>query len=394
MPDVCTIWGLFPNRPTYNTMANSTFVKKRLLWRLTVLLSLGGILSIWASNIDFASPPLTPQRPAPPAPVEREKDRASQILHGALLSTERVFFSGEQTILTFNEDDGVACVTEETHLGPNRFRIAYQNPPNVRGRLQIAEAGWFHHYLPNTNTLIKRRMPSTSLTEAEVASRLARIRQNYRLVLAARPENMAERPAYLLDILPRTQGRPRQKLWIDTRTGLVLRRETYSPAGAQTSVTSWRNLKFYASPAEEALHWTPPPGTRTEEEAGTQALSLVETRAKAASWAVIPDKLGGDFSFESARFVNARGAQGLDCTYSDGLCTLSLIQLAGTQSFRTASGTIKPLPLASYSVENAQITTQGSVNVLSWSSPQGNATLSLLGELTEETLIGLAKSLP
>ncbi|HLK56115.1 MAG TPA: sigma-E factor regulatory protein RseB domain-containing protein [Chthonomonadaceae bacterium] len=369
-------------------MENWTSAKKwGRLPRLAVLLGVGGLLSTWASSVDFASPPALVVR-------EREDARAVQILQRALIGSEHNFFSGEQTILNFDTGDGSACVTQETHLGPNRFRIVYQNPPDARGRLQIADGTWFQHYLPQTNTLIQRRITPLSVAETNTPARLQHIRQNYRLNLAAQTDNLAGRAAYVLDIMPRIPDRPHQKLWIDTETGLVLRRETYNPAGIQTSVTSWRDLHFYTAPPEAALSWSPPEGTRTLKEEGEAILPLAEARANADPWAVVPEKLGGSFYFESAYLANTRGGRCLHCTYSDGICTLSLMQLAGTQSFQTTSGTIDPMPIASYNAESAQITTRGSVNILSWSNPHRGATLSLLGELTDDALITMAQSLP
>src|SRR5690242_9251547 len=117
IPVGCIIWALFPNRPICNMMANWTSIKtRRRLIRLTILLTLGGALTIWSSSVDFAAPPHPSHLHASSGAALSREDRAVEVLRRALLSMEHTYFSGEQTILTFDEGDGAACVTQETHL--------------------------------------------------------------------------------------------------------------------------------------------------------------------------------------------------------------------------------------------------------------------------------------
>jgi|SRR5579871_112716 len=325
--------------------------------------------------------------------TSHKHSRAEKILMRALLGAEKLYYSGEQTILTFNEGDGAASVTRETHLGPERYRIDYQNPPDMRGCVKVANGESFGTYLPSTHILLKRRMLAHTLTQREAVAQVDRIRRYYTLVLSPHEEDLDGYKAYLLDVSPRHADRPRQRIWIDKATGFVLRRETYSPGGTQTSVTSWRDLHFYRHPNLQALHWIPPRGTHTENSiAEKETRRIAEARRRAGPWARVPDHIGDGFVFESAHLVNAKGTRGLYCVYSDGLNTLSLVQLTGVRTISDDPDGDKPKPVK-LNATNAQETRRGPIRVLSWESPRHPSTVSLIGELSEAALIGIAKTL-
>jgi outer membrane lipoprotein-sorting protein len=310
----------------------------------------------------------------------------------ALLRTSQLVFSGEQTLLTFDESDGAACVTWETHLGDGRYRIVYLNPVDAHGRIEIADGTWRQTYLPPTHTVVKTRVIDPPLTAANADARIARIRQRYRLRLEPKPEQIEGRQADRLEIRPRKPDRPWQRLWIDRATGLILRRESYRSDGVQVAVSYWRNLHFGgASPT--ALHWTPPPGARVDTSAAKTSFRLSEARALAGSWAALPASLGDGFAFASARLVTARGSNGLYCQYSDGLNTVSLIQIAGSRPISTGAQDSPNVHSARIGTTKAQVASRGSMTVLSWENSRHAITMSLVAEMTEHVLITIASSL-
>ncbi|HZO89221.1 MAG TPA: sigma-E factor regulatory protein RseB domain-containing protein [Chthonomonadaceae bacterium] len=323
------------------------------------------------------------------------RSRAAAILRRALMSQYRVAFSGEQTVLTFDEGNGAVSITQETHQGDSRYRIDYLNPPDARGRVQIADGKKRQLYLPTQHTIVETQISTPPLTEGAIRARLARIQRHYRLSLAPHRASWDGRPAYQLDLLPRHHDRPWQRLWIDTATGLILRRESYNSQGAQLAVTSWRNVRLYTAASQPSIRWTPPAGTRIQRQSSEWVtFRLSDARHRASSWAVLPYDLGKGFVFESARLIHAKGAQSLHCQYSDGLNTISLIQIAAPRNIfadRAEGETVRTLQIGK---RTAQMASRGFFTVLSWIPGNRTTTMSLVGEIAANTLIAIARSLP
>lgn len=319
----------------------------------------------------------------------------TQALRKALSSAAQVAFSGEQTVLTYDDGDGTFCVTQETHLGPSRHRIVFQYPRASRGQVQIADGKRRLLYLPHDKTVIESVEPSQPLTSANVEARLARIQKHYRLRLSPRLETVEGRPTYRLDIVSRQQDRPWQRLWIDCATGLTLRRECYRPDGAKISLSSWRNLHLYPHPTPLSLGWKPPPGTTTHRSSSERVyFHLADVRKLAGSWATLPANLGKGFAFESARLVNVKGARGLYCQYSDGLNSVSLVQTAAPRLISASSAEDKQVRSIRIGNRAAQVASRGFLTVLSWEHSSRPITLSLVGEIAESTLVSIAQALP
>jgi outer membrane lipoprotein-sorting protein len=240
-----------PTRRIPAAVPDPNILSKRGVLTLAVLL----VPALLTARSQAADPPRAHTNSAAPSVSEKN---AARLLRRALLSTSQLVFSGEQTLLTFDESDGAACVTQETHLGPGRYRIVYKNPIEAQGRIEIADGTWRQTYLPPTHTVVKTRVIDPPLTAADADARIARIQQRYRLRLAPKPELSEERLADRLEVRPRKPDRPWQRLWIDRATGLILRRESYRSDGMLVAQSSWSNLHFgEASPT--ALRWTPPP---------------------------------------------------------------------------------------------------------------------------------------
>lgn len=377
-------------------MARWTSTDRRALARTLAAGLLAALLLAARLSFSTGQPAARRALHASPPRQTSQTHRATptQVLRLALSSAARVAFSGEQTVLTFDERDGAFCVTQETHLGSSRHRIVFQYPLNARGQIQIADGKRRLLYLPHDKTIIESVETSQPLTAANVKARLARIQKHYLLRLSPRLETVAERPAYRLDIVSRRQDRPWQRLWIDRATGLTLRRECYRPDGAQISVSSWRNLRFYPQPTQLSLRWKPPPGTKTHRSSSERVLfRLAEARKQAGSWATLPADLGKGFQFESARLVSVKGARGLYCQYSDGLNSVSLVQTAAPRLISASSPDDKQVRSIRIGNQAAQIASRGFLTVLSWEHSSRSITLSLIGEIAESTLVSIAQTL-
>jgi hypothetical protein len=323
---------------------------------------------------------------------------AVQVLRRALLSVSHLAYSGEQTVLTFDSNDGEVCITQETHLGGMRYQVAFRYPPSLRGSLQIADGKTRKLYLPAQKSVVESQLSLPPLTSSSVNARLVQIRKYYRLRLNPRLDTTTGHPAYRLDLLARYHDRPWQRLWIAQDTGLILRRECYDTAGQEQSVSYWRNVQLLKHPHMTWANWQPPAGTHAHQQLPEQeTFRLIEARRMAGTWAILPRDLGRGFQFESARLVHVTGTPGLYCQYSDGLNSISLLQTAAPRLLATNShaqhASLPPIRKTYIGTEPAQVTSYGLFTVLTWGPNKHAVTRSLVGEVAEPVMFAIARSL-
>jgi hypothetical protein len=189
-------------------------------------------------------------------------------------------------------------------------------------------------------------LPLPPITARAAAPR--QLTAKYDIDVAAE-EELLGRPCTRLDVRTRG-GELRERLWVDDRAGLVLRRETYqgdellrlavylrlgldtpparSPrrAGLVAAGAPGSSTAADATPAPMPSGTAPPmeerqQGVATLTEEGLDALL-------AAGWE-IPDALPSGYAADGAYVVAGEAASPLQLVYSDGLYTVSLFQQAG-----------------------------------------------------------------
>src|SRR5207249_1757825 len=115
---------------------------------------------------------------------------------------------------------------------------------------------------------------------------------------------------------------PHRRLWIDSETGVILRREKYHADG-QPIDTSYFTSIHYRQPAPTLFNARFPPGTRRRE-SGKDA-QPIRLRAVEAQFNIrVPETLPAGYEFESAIVMDSKGKHAAQVRYRDGLSTVSL----------------------------------------------------------------------
>ena len=110
-----------------------------------------------------------------------------------------------------------------------RYRMEYTFPASTRGRIVFSDGNTQWQAEPGRNLLASTDLiPENEQNERNTEDLLAR---NYRIALVSDEETIAGRRAYLLELLPRQEGKSSQKRWIDRETNKTLRIETHYPDG-------------------------------------------------------------------------------------------------------------------------------------------------------------------
>jgi sigma-E factor negative regulatory protein RseB len=147
---------------------------------------------------------------------------------------------------------------------------------------------------------------------------VALLAENYQVAVGGLGQ-VAGRTAQEL-VLRHRDGRLAARLWVDTRTKLLLRRETYDDGARMVSQDVFVSLRL-GPPAAAAPRSAAVPGGRPL--AGVQL-----ARLRAAGWP-LPARLPGQLSLVRARQTSSPAGWVMDLAYSDGLSVISLFVQRG-----------------------------------------------------------------
>jgi len=152
---------------------------------------------------------------------------------------------------------------------------------------------------------------------------LARLTEKYRVDIAGR-ERLLNRPTTVLELRLRDGGDLRERLWVDDRSGLLLRRETLEE-GEVLRMAMFTGLDLGN---EEAPTSTGPLPLVTLQ----QGVERIEARGRdalrSAGWTV-PDTLPGGYRRDGVYAIDAPEGQPLQLVFTDGLYTVSVFQQRG-----------------------------------------------------------------
>ena len=148
---------------------------------------------------------------------------------------------------------------------------------------------------------------------------VALLAENYQVTMAGRGQ-VAGRPVQEL-VLRHRDGLLAARFWLDTKTGLPLRRETYDDSARMVSQDVFVSLRLGSPAAAAAPRSAAVPGGKTL--AGVQL-----ARLRAAGWP-LPPQLPGQLSLVRASETGSPVGSVMDLAYSDGLSVISLFVQRG-----------------------------------------------------------------
>jgi outer membrane lipoprotein-sorting protein len=124
------------------------------------------------------------------------------------------------------------------------YRMEYVLPIEAQGRIVFSDGHSNWQYEPAQNLLAKTELPVPSEIKDRDAEDL--IESNYRIVRVTDNAIAAGRPAYLLDLLPKHDGKSSQRRWIDKQTYKTLRIETHYTDGILASLVAYDQVALPA----------------------------------------------------------------------------------------------------------------------------------------------------
>ncbi len=130
-------------------------------------------------------------------------------------------------------------------------------------------------------------------------------------------------PAIALAIRARDSDHDCERLYVDRRTGLVVRRETFEADGSVVRLVAFTDLNV------SQLSVTAPTGADEQSTGAVEELTLPGLRAlDDIGWAV-PSSLAGGYTLRAGYAMPEANGTSLHLVYSDGLYTLSVYEQVG-----------------------------------------------------------------
>jgi sigma-E factor negative regulatory protein RseB len=229
--------------------------------------------------------------------------RALQLLERATTAPTWVAYHGVQFVSAWSDTGSTSLVVEVDH------RPGQGTTVRTGSTTQTPAADTF--------------LPADGVEPSVIggSNALERLSANYSVVVAGR-RTVSGRPADLVEARWPGSGRPAARFWLDTATGLVLRREVYDDQGRTTRASAF--VEIVVGKPTDTRHLPRAMAPAWSEEVDYSARESMRTKG----WHC-PDKLPGALDLVDARRGGEAGAPILHLSYTDGLATVSLFEQRG-----------------------------------------------------------------
>ena len=348
---------------------------------LSALLGLGGLHSLSAKS---------PSRHlAHPLKVRPPQTPTAESLFVKVLQADSLFpYKGRQ--ITTYWRTGRASEVLVFHRPQDDQRIQFLNPENARGRLLVSDGIQQWDYEPHPKLLRHRRLSPGALDDDDLLS-YTLLRVNYLLAVDPHPRTIADRKTYLVTI-KRPHGQTlARRFWIDSGSGLILKREIYSEDGKLIVTTGFSDITYHPvlTPSLFSLSGLAKTMPVLELPTAETAVPLSTLSSQLAGKASAPAALGG-YRLVGATTTKIGLRPVLHLRYSDGLNLVSVFEQRRTQPGRPTlvPSNQRVLLLGKTPIH---IGHRASLTTLNWDTPALNITL--MGEMGLSTLRTLAQPL-
>jgi len=323
------------------------------------------------------------------APVAaRAAQDGYSLLRAAVKADDHVSFSGTVTSLVYGASTATATEVRIEHRAPNDWRLWYVAPADAYGRLILSNESVTYQYEPKSGKVYSNDWAAMSPFAASNLD-LDRIKHNYS-VQAVDHANVAGRQARTLSLISNYSHSLVLRLWVDTATGLVLRRETYHADGTIATKTSFDNIRFVKDLPNDLFKMTVPAGMTLTPgaEYGKATTDVASVTSALAFKPVDPATLPDGFTLDKGSSDVRGGVQTVQFVYSDGLRSFSLFENP-TGRYPTFDGPPpKAMPIGKQSGEYTSVAGE---SMLSWNAHGLN--FIIVGDVQPKELARIGASL-
>lgn len=320
-------------------------------------------------------------RPAPRVPTAEE-------LFVKVLRADDLFAYKGRKITTYWRTGRTTAVSV-FHRPVEDRRLYYLSPKSQHGLLLVSDGHEEWQYDPHLKELSHRYLSPGALEEDDLLS-YTLLRENYFLAVDPKPRVYADRKVCLVTIKRPSGHTLARKFWIDTGSGVILKREIYGDDGELAVTGAFTEITYHAKPSSEVFSLSglsKLPGVHTVEAAAPteNPLPLRSLPAQLAGKAYAPPSLAG-YRLVGASATTVGGKPLLHLRYSDGLNLVSLFEQRRTQAQHPTL--VKGMQKTLIGSVPAHISHRASLTTLNWDTATLNVTL--MGEMGVKTFHSLA----
>lgn len=309
----------------------------------------------------LTQPPRQGDRPHPPSNLRGQSREAYRIVRRIIEAERRLHMAGRRTTQLSNGER----VEEKVQRLGSKMRIEYLAPKTHQGEIILDHGDIAWHYQPATKRWVTLTSPRARQLN-ELRERLHTGRFPVKLVGRGK---VASRETDVVEFRSNEGDRLAERLNVDRRTGLVLKRERFGADGRLTGSFEYHTVDFEAVLKPEDFL---PPTTL----AGRVFMRMEALRAAAPFPIFEPDPLTfpEGVVFRQGRIFKKEGADVVALHYRGGKHVLTLLQMVG--------GSDQPPP------GSGRI--RGMANSYFWR--QDNRSLGMVSNLPVENLKRIARS--
>jgi outer membrane lipoprotein-sorting protein len=214
------------------------------------------------------------------------------------------------------------------------------------------------------------------------------LKANYDVAISS-SDRVARRAVWLLSLRSHFDGALRRRLWVDQKTGLVLKSQVFAADGSLASDMEFQTAVF-PKKAQSAhfFEFSPPRGAQLVKRAEPDFMALDEAQTASGMDPRTPAWLPSGYVFESLDVLPRGGRNIIHYRYSDGVNVLSLFQCPARFKLDFGGRDGREVSLASGTGTMAR-TAEG--NVLGWTD--GPSQFVLVGAVPADALERVAGSI-
>lgn len=309
------------------------------------------------------------------------------LFSAAVTADDSISYSGTLTSVIYQADGAQATVTRIEHRAPYSWRIWYVAPADAYGRLIISNEYTAYQYEPSQNKVYKNEW-SEAAPDVAAPLDVSAVEQNYNVDLGPQT-SVASRKATELSLVSKHTGSLVERLWVDAKTKLILRRESYHADGTIASRSGFDNIRIERNfPAAFFTLSVPAGMTLVEGTSYSKSTTDVDGLVASSKFKVIhPQNLPYGFELRKGGTAKYDGIDTVQLVYSDGLRSFSLFEYPSGPSPSFGRSTPRPIQIGNNSGQYADVVGQA---LASWSTEGLN--LLIVGDLTPKEITKIGAS--
>ncbi len=310
------------------------------------------------------------------------------LLRQSIQAPNNVSYVGQFETVRFSSNRATATIVKIEHRAPGLTRRWYVAPEALYGDYIVTRGNATYEFDPKAGKLTISHNPTID-SQLAATSNFARILANYRAI----PDGagtIADRTTDSIVLVNRYTGERAVRVWLDSETHLVLKKEEYHANGAVAAQTRFEELR-YTNAIPDGLFSTDAPSGYAQVAGISMSMpsSDIERVIKEAGFKPYePKALPQGFTLTSGDVTTVNGVRTLHLIYSDGLRSISLFQNA--RDAAADFGTLRP-KMVSFEHHDAQYVEDGPTTLLTWK--EHGLFFALVGDLLRNELIEIAKSI-